>query len=422
LQRATYYLAFGSAVSILFSIAISQILLALALAMLLLSGQKLEFPPIRLPLAFFFLVTLAAVVASGDPQRGTPQLRKFFIFTILLVIPSVFRTIHQVRNLIIAWTAAAAGSAMVGVTQFLYRRHEALLQNADYYGFYVDGRITGFSGHWMTFGGEEMIVLLMLFSLLLFSDQPSWKRYLWPAAVLLWFAIALGMTRCVFLLGLPLGIAYLAWRRKPLLLVTFFAGGAIGIALGPAAVRERIVSVVKPHSDIDSNAHRAICRAVGWEMVKAHPWLGLGPEQVGPQFNRYIPANVTRPLPSGWYGHLHNIYLQYAAERGLLGLLGFLWLIGTVVIDFLKTLSNPALSKQGRFVLHGAVAVVIGAMAEGIFEYNLGDSEVLTIFLSVLACGYVVMRETNDAETVRIEHEKAAEQWRAICSGPVRLP
>src|SRR5215469_15649278 len=96
LQRATYYLAFGSAVSILFSIAISQILLALALAMLLLSGQKLEFPPIRLPLAFFFLVTVAAVLASGDPQRGTPQLRKFFIFTILLVIPSVFRTSRQV--------------------------------------------------------------------------------------------------------------------------------------------------------------------------------------------------------------------------------------------------------------------------------------------------------------------------------------
>jgi hypothetical protein len=66
LQRATYYLAFGSAVSILFSIAISQILLALSLAILLLSGEKLDFPPIRLPLAFFFLTTLAAVRASGD--------------------------------------------------------------------------------------------------------------------------------------------------------------------------------------------------------------------------------------------------------------------------------------------------------------------------------------------------------------------
>src|SRR5262249_3965829 len=147
-----------------------------------------------------------AVLASGDPQRGTPQLRKFFIFAILLVIPSVFRTIRQVRNLIIGWVAVAMGSALMGLAQFLHRRHDALFQNADNYGFYVAGRITGFASHWMTFGGEEMMVLLMLVSTLLLSDQPSWRRYLWPAAIVIWVAIALGMTRCIFLLGLPLGI------------------------------------------------------------------------------------------------------------------------------------------------------------------------------------------------------------------------
>src|SRR5579859_7171735 len=91
LRDTTYYLAFAAAVSILVSIALSQILLALALAMLFFSGQKLEFPPIGLPLAAFFLVTLASVLMSGDPQRGTPQLRKFFVFAIVLVIFSTFR-------------------------------------------------------------------------------------------------------------------------------------------------------------------------------------------------------------------------------------------------------------------------------------------------------------------------------------------
>jgi O-antigen ligase len=397
LRRTTYYIAFGSTVSILFSIALSQILLGLALAMLLFSGEKLEFPPIRWPLAAFFVVTVAAVLASGDPQRGTPQLRKFFVFAILLVIPSAFRSISQVRSLILSWTAVATASALIGVTQFLHRRQDALLLNADNYGFYVDGRITGFASHWMTFGGEEMMVLLMLVSVLLFSDRPGWKRYLWPAAIILWATIALGMTRCIFLLGLPLGLAYLAWRRRPLFLAAFCLGGAIGLLLAPAAVRERIVSVVKPRSVIDSNAHRAACLIVGWEMVKAHPWLGLGPEQIGEQFDRYIPASVRRPLPTGWYGHLHNIYLQYAAERGVFGLFAFLWLIGMVVSDFLKALRQPSLSKEGRAVLHGALAVIIAVLAEGLFEYNLGDSEVLTIFLSVIACGYVVVRETDQS-------------------------
>ena len=55
MSRAARWLTFGSAVSILFSIAISQSLLALALAALLLSGEKLRLPPIKLPLALFVL-------------------------------------------------------------------------------------------------------------------------------------------------------------------------------------------------------------------------------------------------------------------------------------------------------------------------------------------------------------------------------
>jgi O-antigen ligase len=291
-----------------------------------------------------------------------------------------------------------AASALAGVVQFLGRRHDALRQNADTYGFYVDGRITGFASHWMTFGGEEMMILLMLVSVLLFSDRPSWKRYLWPAAIVIWAAIGLGMTRCIFLLGLPLGIVYLAWRRRTFFVMAFLLGTAIGIVLAPAAVRLRIVSVAKPRSDIDSNAHRALCRIVGWQMAKTHPWLGLGPEQIGTQFDHYVPASIRRPLPTGWYGHLHNIYLQYAAERGIFGLLSVLWLIGAAVWDFLKTLRQTGLSAEMRAVLHGAVAVILAVLAEGIFEYNLGDSEVLTIFLSVIACGYVVVRDAAIAE------------------------
>lgn len=409
LQRATFYLGFGSAVCILFSIALSQILLGLALASLLCSGQKLEFPPIRLPLAIFFIITVAAVLASGDPQRGTPQLRKFFVFVIVLVLFTSFRNIRQVRALIISWAVVGAGSGLVAAAQFLHRRREALLEHADNYAYIVDGRLTGFASHWMTFGGEEMIVLLMIVSILLFSDLPRWKLLLSAVAILIWRSVALGMTRCVFLLGLPLGILYLTGSRRRVFLVVFVLGAAVGIALAPAAVRERIVSVARPHGDIDSNEHRAICRVVGWQMVKSHPWLGLGPEQIAGQFTRYIPKNIPRPLPHGWYGHLHNLYLQYAAERGLPGLASFLWLIGVLISDFRKILRHPALAKEGRAVINGAIAVIIAVLAEGLFEYNLGDSEVLTMFLSVISCGYVVMRQVTEDLATQAHPMQAAE-------------
>ena len=55
LFRAARWLTFGSAVAILFSIAASQILLALALAALLLSGGCMRLPRIWLPLGLFLL-------------------------------------------------------------------------------------------------------------------------------------------------------------------------------------------------------------------------------------------------------------------------------------------------------------------------------------------------------------------------------
>ena len=387
LKRAAFYLAFGSAVTILFSIAVSQILLALSLAALLASGEPLRFPPVRLPLALFFLITVAAVLASGDPASGLPQIRKFFVFSILLVICSTFETLRQVRALILAWTAVGLLSALFGIAQFAHRRQES-----NTYAFLLDGRITGFSSHWMTFGGEEMIVLLMLASLVLFSRQRMIHALGWPALAVLLSAVTLGMTRSIFLLGAPLGLAYLLWRRRPLLLAAVFAVIVAGVAIAPRAIRERALSVFKPHGDLDSNAHRAVCRTVGWQMVRAHPWLGLGPEQVAIQFHRYVPPAVPRPLPRGWYGHLHNIYLQYAAERGVFGLLSLLWLIGKVTCDFLKYLRGGMAPPEVSAVLQGAVAVIIAILAEGFFEYNLGDSEVLTLFLAVTASGYVALR------------------------------
>ncbi len=67
LQKAAFYLAFGSAVAILFSIAVSQSLLGLALAALFLSGARLRLPPIRLPLGLFLLGTVISLAFSPDP-------------------------------------------------------------------------------------------------------------------------------------------------------------------------------------------------------------------------------------------------------------------------------------------------------------------------------------------------------------------
>jgi O-antigen ligase len=402
LAKAAYYLTCASAVSILFSIAVSQILLGLALAALLISGARMEFPPIKLPLAIFIGWTLLAVTLSSDPGAGTPQIRKLILFLVLLLVLSTFRSIAQIRAVVLIWSLVAGASAVRSVYQFWTKYQQARALHTNFYDYYISGRITGFSSHWMTLGGEEMIVLLLLLAYLFFSRDHKWKPLGWGCAVMIGISLVLGMTRSIFLLGLPLGACYLIWFWKRWLLI--LAPIALAVALLIAPVRERILSIFQPHGEADSNMHRIITRRTGWQMVKTHPLFGLGPEVMKDPhvFDSYVPADIPRPLAAGWYGHLHNIYLQYAAERGILALLALLWMIGVMVRDFVRGLRVRDLDPEARFVLHGAVAVILGILTEGFFEYNLGDSEVLTMFLTVVGFAYVALKTVSVPDRNRV--------------------
>jgi O-antigen ligase len=396
-SKAAFYLACASIVSILVGIAYSQILLALALAALLISGDRLRYPPIKIPLTIFIVWTIAAVALSADPRAGTPQIRKLVLFLIPLLVASTFRSIPQIRAIVLIWACTATASALVSFFQFWRKYQEAKALHRSFYDYYVSARITGFASHWMTFGAEEMMVILMVLAYLLFGRERKWKPLGWACITVLALSLVLGWTRSIFLLGLPLGVGYLVWFWKPRLLL--LAPVALGAALLIAPMRERILSVFEPHGQTDSNMHRIILRRTGWRIIKAHPFFGLGPEQLkpppgertSPAFEHYLPPDVRHPLPEGWYGHLHNIYLQYAAERGIPALLALLWMIGLMVRDFVAALRRRDLGPEARFVLHGALAVIIGVLAEGYFEYNLGDSEVLTIFLTVITFAYVAL-------------------------------
>ena len=390
LDRAAFYLTCGSLVSILFSIAVSQILLGLALAALLLSSQPMRLPPIKLPLVLFMAGTILSLLFSGHMSEGTPQIRKFLVFAILLLVYSTFRTVAEIRGVVLAWAVVATLSAVRSLFQFWQKYQEAQAAHQHFYDFYIGERITGFMSHWMTFGGEEMIVLLLLASYLFFSGEQRWKAAGWLCAAILAVSMVLGFTRSIFLLGFPVGLLYLLWFWHRWLVAAAPVVAVIAFLVAPAALKERVTSIVQPHGQMDSNEHRNITRQTGIAIIRAHPLLGLGPEQVKYQFERWVPADIPKPLPEGWYGHLHNVYLQYAAERGLPALACMLWIIGKMARDFRNSLAMRA-RPDARFIWLGALAVIAAILAEGFFEYNLGDSEVLTMFLATMTCGYVAI-------------------------------
>jgi O-antigen ligase len=388
LLQAAVWLTFASSAVIVLGIAPSQIFLGLALAALLASRAKLRLPPIKLPLGLFLLGTLIAVALSGDPMAGFPQIKKIYVFSQLLVAYTLLRETKVARWLVLTWAGCGAASALLGVVQFaikLYRIHQLHLQ---FYATYTSRRITGFMSHWYTFSVEEMLVLLMLTSFLLFS--PSARRHAW-----LWIVLAAAMsvgvllaeTRAVWI-ALVVGAVYLVWCWRPWVTLAVPVLLVAGLLLAPTALRERAVSIARPGPD-DSNGFRAILMRTGVHMIEAHPWFGLGPEMPRKHFMEYLPADVPKPLPSGSYMHLHNLYLEYAAERGIPVLLIFAWLIGKILWDFARGVrALPPGRDDRRFLLNGGIAAVIALLVEGVADVNLGDSEVLTMFLVIVALGY----------------------------------
>ncbi len=396
--QAAPWLAGGSAVAILFSIAVAQILLGAAIGSLLVARARWRFPAIDWAVVALLGWTVVAMVAAGELRAGWPQLKKFFVFAEFAVVATACGTVRRARAVLMAMAAAGTLSALWSFVQFGRRMAEAAAAREDFYTYYTPRRTTGFMSHWMTFSGELVVVLGIVLAFALWANRarpgggwwalPFANR--WAALALAGVAavaLVLNQTRSIWLAAAVV-VVYLvaAWQPRWLLALPVLA--VLVYVASPGAVQERVRSIVEPHGETDSNQHRVVTRVAGIEMIKAHPLFGLGPEMPGKRFLEFVPKDLL-PLPVGYYGHLHNVYLQLAAERGLPALAILLWLFGALVLGARKQ-ADPVLR-------HAAVAAVIATAVGGLFEYNLGNSEVLHVFLAVAACGFAVVDRVDPA-------------------------
>ena len=391
-SRYAFVFAFVSSTALLVSIAVSHICLVVALILLGASKTRLRMPPVVWPLAGFLGWTVLSILASDDPASGWPQIKKFFVFTILLVVYSLFPKTDQARRLMEAWFACTLFASVWSIVQFVQTWLAAYSRGQDFYQSYVGHRISGFLSHWMTFSEVTLIIFLVLLSYVMFSAGGARRtRAIWfGCGIIFGASLVLSFTRGVWL-ALAVASSYLVWRWKLKLL---FAGpGLVVVALlfAPPATRQRLESIVSP----SQNPERVVMWRTGWEMIQAHPWLGVGPEQVGPRFGEFLPDDVDE-LPLGYYGHLHSVYVHYAAERGVPALFMLLWLMAVVLRDHLRVLRKLRWGRSDqRFVLHAVIAATVGVLVAGCFDLTLGDSEILGLFLTLVALGYRTVEQVE---------------------------
>src|SRR5436190_619386 len=140
LYRASYYLAFASAVTILISITASQTFLVLSLGALLASRERLRLPRIGLPLGLFLAGTVLSLIFSPSPIHGLPQIKKMVVFSTLLVVFSTVNDAKTARRLLLCLGGAGTVAACIGVVQFARKWRQADVQQSDFYASYVTDR------------------------------------------------------------------------------------------------------------------------------------------------------------------------------------------------------------------------------------------------------------------------------------------
>ena len=383
LEPAAAGFTFLAAVSSFLSIAVSHTAHAIALVLLIARGTKLRWPPIAGPVCAFFGWSVISALFSGDPLAGWPQLRKVFVYSMLITVYTVFATRQDARRVVHGWAAAAFASVLVAFGQFVYKWELAKEAGSDFIAYYEGARITGFLSHWQTFSQAVLLAFVALASYVLFARSARSHRMVWLAiALTIGLGLALAYTRIVWLAMGIVGL-YFAWMiNRRLLWLAPITLVILAFAV-PESMQQRALSA----ANLAENSNRIIMWRAGWTMIKERTWFGIGTGRMAEAFPHYIPDDVDE-LPPGYYGHLHSIYVHYAAERGVPALLALLWLLGKVLWDHGRALRRAPPGGDDRYLLHAGVAATIAVLTVGLTDLTLGDSEVLGTYLILIAVTY----------------------------------
>ncbi len=370
LERVTVFALYGVAGALQFSIAIAQILLAVAvfcwLLMLATGRSRFAVPRFFWPLLVYAALTLVSTAFSPEPRVSLMADKQMVLF---LLVPIVYAVVTGPRASVITMVilTCAAASAAVGIVQYGIFDYDNLHR-----------RIQGTLGHYMTYSGLLMLVIGVALARVLFGrGERTWPALVIPALAV---AVVISFTRTAAV-GACVAAAVLLALKDFRLVAVLPIVAAVFLAIAPRPLTARFISTFDLTDP--TNRDRLAMLREGEHMIRTHPLFGIGPNMVKVEYAEYrdpLAVNETNP-------HLHNVPMQIAAERGLPALAAWLWFVIVVALDL------TVLFRAGpqRFLAAAAISALVAMLAAGLFEYNFGDSEFLMLFLALVTLPFAAV-------------------------------
>lgn len=326
------------------------------------------------PFVFYLLVFIVSVVTSYQFRQSLWDLRAFIGLTTLPLAIVLVRGEWQVRRIYDLLIWITGGMALYGIVQYFF---------LDFGG--LQHRIPGPFGHYMTYSGVLLLGGCLAIGRLMTGSRR--RRPLdWLILAIILVALGLTLTRNAWLAAfVVLTIAFFMRFRRWLWVYATAVVLVLALTAGLAPQHwSRITSIVSLE---DVSNYDRICMAeAGLHMISDRPLFGIGPGMVQEYYPVYRHPTAHRTDVK----HLHNTLLHLAAERGLLSVVAYLWLMVAVFVMASRGYRDEGGLEGHRADLYlGVLLSLVALNVAGVFEANWRDTEIqrwALFFLAVPVC------------------------------------
>ena len=330
--------------------------------------------PYDVPIFIFILFGAASIAVSPDPAFSVYNYRVLvgsYAFTYFLA-GQTLRTEEQLRGVLKAMAWSAALAVIYGFYQFSFGIDIADMKWVDAEAFpELKKRVFSTWENPNIFAGYLGEAIAMTFAFFVRAEDEKKRLRLGVAIAALAACLVMTYARgaCFAVMLTLAGYGVIKdWR----VLLGCLALGGITLLVDPM-LAERLLSVFTK-IDTSSEMRLAIWES-SVEMIFDHPILGIGwgaYKLVYPEYDFYIND------PSVIIYHAHNMYLNYAAEIGVIGAAAYFWFFfGTMFSAFWAAGKEESAFVQ-KFELGSALALVSVALG------GLTDDVVFNIPTSML--------------------------------------
>ena len=299
-------------------------------------------------LGLFTIFSGLSIYNCIDKVGGTIE----FIQTVeyFIIIPYIcfdlIKSLRQIR--IIAWLMA-----LMSIPFALWGIYEGVI---------LGGRAVSIAGHPNAFGIYLAMIIPLTYVLLLNENNKFAKLILTGALAISAFALMATISRAGWLAAsISLVVINFIKGIKKTAILTLSIICLVALLVSfylPDTVSQRFQTFTKPTSATTGGRLQQYKNAL--EMIKAHPFFGVGIDEAV----RYNLYSEQEDLSQKGGGEIHNFYLSFAAERGLLAFISFITFV-FLYLRRLYKLSNlkiPLISDYSLIFLGCSLSFLVGNM------------------------------------------------------------